>query len=272
MNICLFRPEEIDKPLDLKDDRALHLLKILHKNEGDTFAAGIIGGEAGRATITSIDIHEEKSEDGRKSFKKGSVSFDFAAESDGKPLFPLRMIVGFPRPIQLKRLLRDMAGLGVSEIHLTATELGEKSYLKSALATSDSGYEMLLEGCAQAASTHIPRLFMHNSLAECLNFLEDGGDEREENKDAVFQIKTALDNVGADESLVSFMARNCGGQKIPLSAIAAIGSERGWTQRERRLLEERGYKRLCMGSRILRTETAATVAASLILGAMGFLN
>lgn len=267
MNICLFKPEEIAKPLDIKDERAVHLLKILHKGEGDSFAAGIIGGKAGRATITRLDLHEEKSADGRKSFKKGSISFDFVGESDGKPLYPLKMIVGFPRPIQLKRLLRDMAGLGVCEIHLTATELGEKSYLKSDLATSDSGYGMLLEGCEQAASTHIPKLFMHDSLSKCLDFLETEASSACGNF-----LKAALDNVGASESLVSFMARNCPKNESLCGAVAAIGSERGWTDGERKLLEERGYSRLCMGSRVLRTETAATVAASLILGAMGFLN
>ena len=296
MNICLFKPEEIGKPLDIKDERAVHLLKILHKGEGDSFAAGIIGGKAGRATITRLEVHEEKSADGRKSFKKGSISFDFVGESDGKPLFPLRMIIGFPRPIQLKRLLRDMAGLGVCEIHLTATELGEKSYLKSDLATQGSGYEMLLEGCEQAASTHIPKLFMHDSLAKCLDFLEGAavagvssavagassadGFCKEGDSSAVAGVssangrflKAALDNVGASESLVSFMARNCPQKEALRGAVAAIGSERGWTQGERLLLEERGYSRLCMGSRVLRTETAATVAASLILGAMGFLN
>ena len=177
------------------------------------------------------------------------------------------MIVGFPRPIQLKRLLRDMAGLGVCEIHLTATELGEKSYLKSDLATTDSGYGMLLEGCEQAASTHIPKLFMHDSLAKCLDFLET-----EASSASGKFLKAALDNVGASESLVSFMDRACAGQNTGLEALAAIGSERGWTEGERKLLEERGYSRLCMGSRVLRTETAATVAASLILGAMGYLN
>lgn len=280
MNICLFKPEEIGKPLDIKDERAIHLLKILHKGEGDSFAAGIIGGKAGRATITRIDLHEEKSADGRKSFKKGTISFDFVGESDGKLLYPLKMIVGFPRPIQLKRLLRDMAGLGVCEIHLTATELGEKSYLQSDLARSDSGYGMLLEGCEQAASTHIPKLFMHDSLAKCLDFLENadfcGGVASSclptaSSASGKF-LKAALDNVGASESLVSFMARNWGQNKALCGALAAIGSERGWTQGERALLEERGYSRLCMGSRVLRTETAATVAASLILDAMGFLN
>ncbi|MBQ5490563.1 MAG: RsmE family RNA methyltransferase, partial [Treponema sp.] len=54
--------------------------------------------------------------------------------------------------------------------------------------------------------------------------------------------------------------------------IAAIGSERGWTDEERSLLEQHKYIRLSMGCRILRTETAATTAASLILGAGGYLG
>ena len=114
MNICLFNKDEISLPLDLRDERGEHIVKILHKKEGDTFTAGIIGGQAVTATITKIE----------GSFKEGgSLFFEFKPESDGKPLTKLKMIIGFPRPIQLKRLLRDIAGLGVCEVHLTGTEL-----------------------------------------------------------------------------------------------------------------------------------------------------
>ena len=47
--------------------------------------------------------------------------------------------------------------------------------------------------------------------------------------------------------------------------VAAIGSERGWTDRERSLLESKGFIRCGMGERIMRTETAATVAGAIIL-------
>ena len=54
--------------------------------------------------------------------------------------------------------------------------------------------------------------------------------------------------------------------------VAAIGSERGWTDKERDLLSEKGFKICSMGSRVMRTETAATVSASIILSKLGFLN
>lgn len=243
MNICLFSREEINKPLSVEDERGKHIMKVLHKKAGESFAAGIIGGMAGRAVITKIE--------------DGAIHFEFSEETDGKKLFPLKMIIGFPRPIQLKRLLRDMAALGVSEVHLTKTELTEKSYLDSDLATTDAGTKMLLDGTVQAASTHVPELFIHKSLQECIDCIKAGSHEK--------IALCALDNIEPETSLgkMEFSSE--------FGACAAIGSERGWTSRERQLMKENGFTLLGMGSRVMRTETAATVAASIILNSMGCL-
>ena len=64
MNICLFTSEEISKPLNKNDERAQHIIKVLHKTPGDTFDAGIIGGAAGIAQITEIS-------------SEGQISFSF---------------------------------------------------------------------------------------------------------------------------------------------------------------------------------------------------
>ena len=92
MNICLFSKEEIEQPLAWNDERAEHILKVVHKKEGDSFTAGIIEGQSGKAVITKIN-------------PKVSIEFSFTgdtAESGGsgseKPLYPLSMIIGFPRP------------------------------------------------------------------------------------------------------------------------------------------------------------------------------
>lgn len=254
MNICLFSPEEILNPLDIQDERAQHILKILHKKEGESFSAGIIGGQAGTAVIKKIDVEEKKSSDGKKTFKGGKIYFDFKPESDGKKLYPLKMIIGFPRPIQLKRLLRDMASLGVQEVHLTGTELGEKSYLKSDLATKGEAEKFLLDGSVQAGSTQVPKLFIHQTLKNCLEQIDLEGK------------LLALDNIEPSQSL------SCALKEKPQKAIAAIGSERGWTNYERQLFRQNGFELLSMGKRILRTETASTVAVSLILNSMEVLD
>ena len=247
MNICLFEQSQIDQPLSFDDERGEHILNVLHKKQGDDFTAGIIGGQSGVATITRLD------ETARKIF------FEFKPTGDGKPLNPLKMIIGFPRPIQLRRLLRDVAALGVSELHLTGTELGEKSYMQSDLAQPEKVHELLLEGTVQAGSTHVPEVFVHKTLSETLQHM--GALRQAQGPQLI-----CLDNVNPVCALgqVQFSA--------DMPVIAAIGSERGWTDKERAMLEEAGFIRCGMGSRIMRTETAATVAGAIILNSMGVLK
>ena len=73
MNICLFTKEEISKPLPYKDERAQHLIKILHKKEGDSFSAGIIEGKAGTALITKIETFEATTSDEKKTYTDGKI-------------------------------------------------------------------------------------------------------------------------------------------------------------------------------------------------------
>jgi RsmE family RNA methyltransferase len=54
--------------------------------------------------------------------------------------------------------------------------------------------------------------------------------------------------------------------------VLAIGSERGWSDYERDLLEEAGFLRLSLGSRALRTETACIAAAVLAIEKIGELG
>lgn len=248
MNIVLF--SEYDKFFFCADDeRAQHIIRVLGKKTGDTFEAGIEGGNSGQAQIVSIT--------------KDGLHFTFEAQGDGKPLYPLEMIIGFVRPIQLKRLFRDMAGLGICRIHLVGTELGEKSYMNSKIVERGTAYAALKEGSVQAKSTHVPELLTYNSLRECLDCLLHS------NKTAFLRL--CLDNIRSEYSLFDYVAKahaNLTGARV-LPVYAAIGSERGWTDRERSLFSENGFTLCRMGSRILRTETAATTAASLILQAMG---
>ena len=262
MNICLFSVDEIEKPLSLNDERGVHILNVLHKKEGESFFAGIINGSSGIATITKITSND--------------IEYTFTPKNDGeKPLCPLKMIIGFPRPIQLKRLLRDMASIGVEEVFLIGTELGEKSYMKSTLSSHDAAYKMLLDGTVQAASTYIPSLSILRDLKECVSVMN-----RAPNASSVV-LKVALDNVNPDTSLYSALKESCFGQTGVCqggvnqkrgSVVAAIGSERGWTDNERAVFKENGFLRCGMGSRVMRTETASTVAASVIMAECGWLG
>ena len=265
MNIVLFDSSEIIEKLPLYDERAIHIIKILKKKPGDTFEAGIIGSMAGKALIMHIDDE--------------GISFNFTPNNNGKPLYPVSVIVGFPRPIQLKRLFRDMAGLGVSQIHLVGTEFGEKSYMDSTIVSRGAAYKALQDGSIQAKSTYIPDLFVYPSVKKCLETLQENDDHFNHTS----SIKAVLDNIRPSCTLNTLLSHNYGaldtirdylamdqGQDSP-HVYAAIGSERGWSDAERMTFETNKFTLTLMGDRLLRTETAATTATTIILSQLGIL-
>ena len=237
------------------DERYLHIKKVLHLKEGDVFKAGIINGKIGEALISHLS--EEK------------IVFSFCPNTPDKnldntdagkietrplPLPPIKIILGFPRPIQLKRILRDAASLGFAEIVLCGTELGERSYLKSNLSSSEEIKKYLLDGISQAGQTLLPAFSFCNSVKEALKNL----------KTASFKGSKVLLDIGDFPSLSTFKMKK--GEELTI----AIGSERGWTQNEREAFFSEGFISYSMGKRILRTETALTSALSVLLANNGF--
>ena len=256
VNIVLFEEGELASPLPLCDHRVKHIQKILRKGLGDSFDAGLVNGAAGRAEILSVSPQ--------------GMEFRFEASGDGKPLHPVSLIIGFPRPIQLKRLLRDIASLGVSQVHLCGTELGEKSYLKATLSQPEELTAMLKDGSIQAKSTHVPQVFVHQDVAACLDFVESAG--KMPDLEGNPRIHVALDNIEPTASLQGFLSSSFSANEMKTSGVvAAIGSERGWTDNERQLFRKKGFTLCSMGERVLRTETAATTAVAIILSNMEIL-
>jgi len=145
VNIILFDPTEIGKPLPRRDERTLHLLKVLHKKAGDTFDAGIVGGNLGIGRIDTVRLD-------------GSVVYSLDLREEPPPRYPVRIAVGFPRPIQIRRLLRDLSNMGLEAVDLIGTELGEKSYRDTKLLTDGGARAALIEGAVQARDTRIPVL------------------------------------------------------------------------------------------------------------------
>ena len=270
MNIILFDSAEIGKPLPRRDERTLHLLKVLHKKTGDTFDAGIIGGNMGIGHIDAVRLD-------------GAVVYSLDLREEPPPRFPVRMAVGFPRPIQIRRLLRDLSNMGLEAIDLIGTELGEKSYRDTKLLTDGGARAALVEGAVQARDTGIPELSLYTRLEDWLAarpwdkpLPPPSTPMPEKHSRPLWSVYAggsfsrsplliALDNVRAEGSLALLSAL---GQPM----VMAVGSERGWSDRERDELEKAGFLRLSMGERALRTETACVAAAVLALEKIGALG
>jgi 16S rRNA U1498 N3-methylase RsmE len=272
VNIILFDPAEIGKPLPRRDERTLHLLKVLHKKAGDTFEAGILGGNRGLGRIDSVRLD-------------GSVLYSLDLRDEAPPRFPVRVAVGFPRPIQIRRLLRDLSNLGIEAADLIGTELGEKSYRDTKLLTDGGAQAALIEGAVQAGDTRIPVLSAYPCLEDWLAerpwekpqpSVSAGGSPHTQRTKAFWNgyaggigsqrpILVALDNVRPEGTLALLSA-------LGQSMVLAVGCERGWSDRERDELWRAGFLRLSMGERALRSETACVAAAVLALEKIGALG
>jgi 16S rRNA U1498 N3-methylase RsmE len=255
VNIILFEPHEMGKPLYRRDERTLHLLKVLHKKVGDSFEAGILGGNRGTGYIETIKLD-------------GSLVYTLDLQEEPPPRCPVRMAVGFPRPIQIRRILRDLSNLGLEALDFIGTELGEKSYRETKLFSDGGAKAALIEGAVQARDTRIPLLSAYQTMEDWL--AERPWDKPPVSSPGLSRPRTsplliAADNVRPEGTMANVNA-------FGRSMVMAVGSERGWSDAERGKLEEAGFLRFSMGDRALRTETACLAAAILALEKIGALG
>ncbi|MDP3176573.1 MAG: RsmE family RNA methyltransferase [Spirochaetaceae bacterium] len=244
MNILILEADEVGARLPRNDRRWEHLRKILRKVPGDRVAAGLADGPIGSATVQELDDEH--------------LVLQFEAEGEAPSLLPLRIIMGFPRPIQAARAIRELASLGAAEIYLTGTELGEKSYVQSDIFRNREFRRPLIEGAEQAGNPRLSRVTAHWSLKRCLEAL-DAASPR-----VAGGSRIALHPYGGSPHLGSLT-----GIEAPLTL--AIGSERGWTEAELSALCAAGFAAARLGDRILKTETAAVAACSIALARIGLM-
>jgi len=242
LNIILFESNNIPEKISIKEEKAKHILKILKLKTGDNFSCGLVNGPSGKGSITSIDPEW--------------IHFSWEKTSDPVHLYPLTLLIGYTRPISSKRILREAASLGVEKIIFTGTDTGEKSYRDSNLWKGEYR-KYLLDGAQQAASTGIPMVEFYKDLQ---TFIRENPSQQ--GSSALERI--VLDNVEPTVKLSEYTPSDS-------SCLLAIGSERGWSERERQLFRVNEFVFASLGSRVLRTETASTAGITILLARMGLL-
>ena len=289
MNIILLRQEELSDgnfSFAKTDERFLHIKKVLKLGAGAVFKAGIIDGEKGTAEITSFSDELLTA--------RFTVSEKTDGGADDSVLPPIKLILGFPRPIQLRRILRDVAGLGIEALYLTGTELGEKSYLQADIAAETEIERLLIDGCSQAGDTHIPKVYRAYSVRHFFDRYEDDirPDHLRAALDVPFQIEQGSQgSIEQNRMKQGYIGQNrighahseqgdtrCIPVMHPLPQLQwdgkqtlwlAVGNERGWSLNERLLFAKKQFTAYTMGRRILRTETAVTSAVAVCLANSG---
>jgi 16S rRNA (uracil1498-N3)-methyltransferase len=231
VNLILFEPDEIGRPLPLSDPRVRHVLEVLGRGPGDRFDAGIVNGPRGTATVLARDAT--------------GLRLDFTWSQKGPAYFePIILIVGLPRPQAARRLLEEATALGVQAMHFITAEKAEASYAYSKLWTTGEWRRHLIAGAQQAFTTRLPSVGLARTLSDVLADLPADS------------YRLALDNYEAAGPLRS--------ATLKAPAVLAVGPERGWSSQERDRLREAGFELVHLGERVLRVETACIAAVALV--------
>ncbi|HWP68398.1 MAG TPA: RsmE family RNA methyltransferase, partial [Rectinemataceae bacterium] len=243
--VVYLKKDEIGAILPRSDRRYGHILKILKKKAGDFLASVCSDGSIGHARIESIS-------------PEGLV-LSYTAESEAPALRPIRLLMGFPRPIQAARILKDLSSLGLSSVWFALSDLGEKSYAESTFFRKREFECHLIEGAEQAGNPRLPEIRTFWSIDKACQALDET--ERQDGKSSaklMFHPDPTFPTIAGLPALTP-------------PVTLAIGSERGWTERELALLRSQGFFCCYLGDRILKTETAATAAASIVLSRLGYM-
>ena len=266
MNRILFEPGEIrDGRATFSDARAEHVLNVLHGTEGQTLKTGILDGPVGTSVIERI--------------KGNAVTVRCTHETPSLQPW-LDLILAPPRPRAMKRLLPQLASLGVRRIVLVGAEKVEKAFWGAQLLKEEIYRPLLIDGLQQAGTTAVPTIHIAKNFKRFIDFQfnSDFGGQTPlivAHPSPLWGQSPTLRGqtpaISHPAAAATSAAESCtevgraGARPSPQVPVLAVGPEGGWTDAEVVLLEEKGFTRMSLGPRILRTDTALIALISRLM-------
>jgi RsmE family RNA methyltransferase len=227
MNLLLLDPGDFqgEGRVVVRGRRAAHVHTVVRPKPGAALVIGVVDGPKGTGVVRSCTPDE--------------LIVDARLDAVTEPVPPIDLLLALPRPKVVRRLLTDIASLGVASIHLTNAWRVERSYFASPSLTPGAIDTALRRGLEQARATRLPRVHVHRRL---MAFLE-------EVLPSMPPGRRLLAHPREDHRLI---AADVAGPRL----LIAIGPEGGWIEREMATFVARGFTGFTLGPRILRTEAA----------------
>ena len=235
MNRILFEKDEIvDGIATFGGERAEHVMNVLHGEVGQILKTGEIGGFIGTGVITGITCPPSS---------VSSPEITVACSHDKRSLRPwVDLILAPPRPRVMKRLLPQLATMGVERIFLVGAKKVEKDFWGATLLKPENYRPLLVDGLMQAGTSILPTLETRRNFRKFVK----------EELDTLWPEAKRIVAHPYDGNRTIEQPERSNNRAI----LLAVGPEGGWTDEEVTLLEEHGFARYSLGSRILRTDTA----------------
>jgi len=154
------------------------------------------------------------------------------------------LLLAMPRPKVLRRVLQAAASLGARRVALVGAARVEKSYFDTPFLDPAEIERNLVLGLEQARDTFLPEVLVRRRFRP---FVED-------ELDALWPPEGRARLVAHPAAAHGVSPRTRERPEAPV--LVAVGPEGGWVPFELDLLESHGFRRLDLGPRVLRVETA----------------
>ena len=228
MNLLLIEKKVSSFYIQNSDPKANHLVNVLRVKTGDLIDLAAKNGPKGKGLVHLAS--------------NGDIRLHIDWLPDHKPdYYPISLVVGMARPQTCRKILDQATSLGVDSFSFFDADKSEPAYRKSVLWSGDEWSRKILGGVEQAFSSSVPECKLYPNLESALS--------KEKARDLGIS-KIALDNYEGEQALKSFTP-------LPTKRIClCVGPERGWSPRERKILDNYEFPLFKLGPRVLRVETA----------------
>ena len=217
----------------IKGRRLEHARKVFKASVGDELTVGLLNGKMGSGLVTAIT--EE------------ALEMRVTLDSPPPPPLPVTLVLALPRPKMMNRILQAVSSMGVKQIYIINSWRVEKSFWDSPKLEDEAIREQLILGLEQAKDTMLPEVHMRRLFKPFV---------REELPEIIKDSLPLVAHPLADETFP---------QQTKGPVTLAVGPEGGFISREIETFEEIGFKRVTLGERILRVETAVPALLSRFL-------
>lgn len=217
----------------IKGRRLEHARKVFKASAGDELTVGQLNGNMGSGIVTAIT--------------KESLEMTVTLDRTPPPPLPVTLVLALPRPKMMNRILQAVSSMGVKRIYIINSWRVEKSFWESPKLEDKNIREQLILGLEQGKDTILPEVHLRRLFKPFV---------REELPEIMKDSLALVAHPLADESFP---------KQVQDEVTLAIGPEGGFISREIETFEEIGFKRLTLGERILRVETAVPALLSRFL-------
>ncbi len=217
--------------------QAEHLGRVLRAQPGME-ADVVAGGHVFHAEVAAVSPSE--------------VRFNLVAEVQADPALPVTLVMAVYKFDRMEWAIEKATELGVAAVAPVIAQRTEKHLAQSAAKRAERWRRIAHEAAQQSRRSDVPLIHQPAPLASYVRSASKASRIVLAEQERTTTLRRLVDD-GVEAA----------GDEMPVLEIA-IGPEGGWAPSEEALFDAIGWKAATLGPRILRAETAAIAALSVV--------